>query len=214
MSGLRESMAEYLAVRRALGHQLDRTEKLLRQFLDYLDATGSDQITVERAVAWATLPAGGEHWHGMRLGVVRGFARYLHEVDPRVEVPPADVLPDRSRRAVPYLYSDEQIQALMTATSTLRTAHKTATFRTLFGLLLVTGMRIGEAIALDRADFDADLGTLIIRHGEVREIPRAAAAPDHDQRGDALSGSSGSPAAGRTNRGAADLDRRHEAVDG
>lgn len=174
MSGLRESMAEYLAVRRALGHQLDRTEKLLRQFLDYLDATGSDQITVERAVAWATLPAGGEHWHGMRLGVVRGFARYLHEVDPRVEVPPPDVLPDRSRRAVPYLYSDEQIQALMTATSTLRTAHKTATFRTLFGLLLVTGMRIGEAIALDRADFDADLGTLIIRHGKFgksRELP-------------------------------------------
>lgn len=93
MSGLRESMAEYLAVPRALGHQFDRTEKLLRQFLDYLDATGSDQITVERAVAWATLPAGGEHWHGMGLGVVRGFARYLHEVDPRVEVPPADVLP-------------------------------------------------------------------------------------------------------------------------
>ena len=62
----------------------------------------------------------------------------------------------------------------MTATSTLRTAHKTATFRTLFGLLLVTGMRIGEAIALDRADFDADLGTLIIRHGKFgksRELP-------------------------------------------
>lgn len=54
----------------------------------------------------------------------------------------------------------------MTATSTLRTAHKTTTFQTLFGLLLVTGMRIGEAIALDRADFDADLGTLIIRHGK------------------------------------------------
>jgi integrase/recombinase XerD len=174
MSSLRESMAEYLAVRRALGYQLDGTERLLRQFLDHLDATGADQITVERAVAWAKLPGRGEHWHAMRLGVVRGFARYLHEVDPRVEVPPADVLPDRSRRAVPDLYTDEQIQALMAATSTLRTAHKTATFRTLFGLLLVTGMRIGEAIALDRADFDADLGTLIIRHGKFgksRELP-------------------------------------------
>jgi integrase len=169
MSGLRESMAEYLAARRALGYQLDGTERLLRQFLDHLDATGAEQITVERAVTWATLPGRGEHWHAMRLGVVRGFARYLHEVDPRVEVPPADVLPDRSRRAVPYLYTDEQIMALMAATSTLPTAHKTATFRTLFGLLLVTGMRIGEAIALDRADFDADLGTLIIRHGKFRK---------------------------------------------
>jgi integrase len=174
MSGLRESLAEYLAVRRALGYGLEGTERLLRQFLDHLEAAGADQITVERAVAWATLPGRGAHWHAMRLGAVRGFARYLSEVDPRVEVPPADVLPDRSRRAVPYLYTDQQIQALMSATSTLRTAHKTATFRTLFGLLLVTGMRIGEAIALDRADFDADVGTLIIRHGKFgksRELP-------------------------------------------
>jgi integrase/recombinase XerD len=89
-------------------------------------------------------------------------------------VPPADVLPDRTRRAVPYLYTDEQITALLRATSTLPTAHKAATFRTLFGLLLVTGMRIGEAIALDRVDFDGDLGTLIIRHGKFgksRELP-------------------------------------------
>ena len=68
----------------------------------------------------------------------------------------------------PYLYTDQQIKGLMRETSALRSAHKAATFRTLFGLLLVTGMRIGEAIALDRADFDADLGTLIIRHGLCR----------------------------------------------
>jgi integrase/recombinase XerD len=166
MSALRESLAEYLAVRRALGYRLEGTERLLRQFLDHLVAAGADRITVERAVAWATLPAAGEHWHSMRLGAVRGFARYLHEVDPRVEVPAADVLPDRPRRAVPYLYTDGQILALMRAASTLRTPHKAATFRTLFGLLVVTGMRIGEAIALDRSDFDADLGTLIIRHGK------------------------------------------------
>jgi integrase len=167
-------MAEYLAVRRALGYQLEGTERLLGQFLDHLDAVGADQITVERAVAWATLPGRGEHWHAMRLGAVRGFARYLREVDPRVEVPPADVLRDRSRRAVPYLYTDRQILALMKAASTLRSAHKTATFRTLFGLLAVTGIRIGEAIALDRADFDDELGTLIIRRGKFgksRELP-------------------------------------------
>ena len=174
MSALRESLAEYLAVRRALGYRLRSTERLLRQFLDHLEAAGAEQITVERAVALSTLPGRGQHWHAMRLGAVRGFARYLHEVDPRVEVPPADVLPDKSGRAVPYLYTDEQILALMGATSTLRTAHKAATFRTLFGLLAVTGMRVGEAIALDRADFDADLGALIIRRGKFgksRELP-------------------------------------------
>jgi integrase len=175
MSALRESLAEYLAVRRALGYRLDGTERLLRQFLDHLEAAGADQITVERAVAWATLPGRGEHWHAMRLGAVRGFARYLHEVDPLVEVAAGRCVarPDTSRGPLP-LYSDQQIKALMRETSTLRSAHKAATFRTLFGLLIATGMRIGEAIALDRADFDAGLGTLIIRHGKFgksRELP-------------------------------------------
>ena len=174
MSALRVSMAEYLAVRRALGYKLEGTERLLGQFLDYLDANGADGITVEHAVAWATLPGRGQHWHAMRLGAVRGFARYLHEVDPRVEVPAADLLPDKSGRAVPYLYTDEQILALIDAAGTLRIAHKTATFQTLFGLLAATGMRIGEAIALDRSDFDVDAVTLTVRNakfGKSRELP-------------------------------------------
>jgi integrase len=174
MSDLRESLAEYLAVRRALGYKLEGTERLLGQFLGYLDAAGADRITVAHAVAWATLPGAGEHWHSMRLGAVRGFARCLHEVDSRVEVPAAELLPDRPRRAVPYLYTDEEITALIKAAGTLRSAHKTATFRTLFGLLIATGMRIGEAVALDRADFDPGLGTLIVRRGKFgksRELP-------------------------------------------
>ncbi|MGH2805585.1 MAG: tyrosine-type recombinase/integrase [Thermoleophilaceae bacterium] len=161
-------------MRRALGYRLERTEKLLGQFLDHLDATGADQITVERALGWATLPAGGTRWHAMRLGAVRAFARYLHEVDPQVEVPAAELLPDRPRRAIPYLYTDRQILALMRAASTLRTPHRAATLRTLFGLLAVTGMRIGEALALDRSDFDAGHGVLVVRHGKFgksRELP-------------------------------------------
>jgi integrase len=161
-------------VRRALGYKLEGTERLLGQFLDYLDANGADRITVEHALAWATLPGRGHHWHAMRLGAVRGFARYLHEVDPRVEAPAADLLLDKSGRAVPYLYTDEQIAALMQAAGTLRIAHKTATFQTLFGLLAATGMRIGEAVGLDRSDFDAGSGTLTVRNakfGKCRELP-------------------------------------------
>jgi hypothetical protein len=110
----------------------------------------------------------------MRLGAVRGFARYLHEVDPRVAVPAADLLPDKSGRAVLYLYTDAQIGALIGAASTLRIAHKTATFQTLFGLLAATGMRIGETLVLDRSDFDADAGTRTLRNakfGKSRELP-------------------------------------------
>ena len=82
-------------------------------------------------------------------------------------MPAADLLPDRPRRAVPYLYTDSQILGLTRVASTLRTSHRAATFRTLFGLLVVTGMRIGEALALDRSDFDANVGALIIRHGKL-----------------------------------------------
>jgi integrase/recombinase XerD len=98
MNALRQSLTEYLAVRRALGYRLERTEQLLCQFLDYLDAAGTERITVEHALEWATLPRAGEHWHTMRLGAVRGFARYLHEGDPRVEVPgrPASTPTSRS----------------------------------------------------------------------------------------------------------------------
>lgn len=162
MTPLRDSLAEYLTVRRALGYRLERAEKLLHQFLDHLDASGSDQLTVEHALAWATLPAGGPAWQAQRLQAVRGFARYVHEVDPRVEVPPTELLPDRPHRATPYLYTEEQILALMRSASTLSTPHRAATFRTLFGVLTVTGMRIGEAIALDRSDFDTGHSVLVV----------------------------------------------------
>ena len=102
VSTLRESVAEYLAVRQGARVRAGADRTLSGQFLDYLDATGLDRITVKHAVAWRT-PGRGQHWHAMRLGAVRGFARYLHEVDPRVEVPAADLLPDKSGRAVPYL---------------------------------------------------------------------------------------------------------------
>lgn len=174
MSSLRVSLAEYLAVRRALGYQLARAEKLLGQFLDHLDAVGEDTITIERALGWATLPAGSARWHAMRLGTVRAFASYLHAVDPRVEVPPAWMLPNPNHRATPYLYSEQQVLRLMSAAGTLRTPHRAATLKTLIGVLAATGIRIGEAIALDRSDLDPDHDVLVIRagkFGKTRELP-------------------------------------------
>ena len=109
-----------------------------------------------------------------RLSVVRRFAAHLHGIDPATEVPPANLLPGRNCRATPYLYSEEDIIALMTAAEALRTPHREATYRTLIGLLAVTGMRIGEAIGLDRDDFDAASGVLTIRNGKFgksRELP-------------------------------------------
>jgi integrase len=109
-----------------------------------------------------------------RLSNVRQFAIHLRGIDPATQVPPADILPGRSRRATPYLYSTKEISALMTATTTLRGSHRRETYRTLIGLLAATGMRIGEAIGLDRDDFDAMSRMVTIRNGKFgksRELP-------------------------------------------
>lgn len=173
-AGLRQALADYLAVRRAMGYRLARPEKLLGQFLGYLDDIGADTVTVAHALGWARLPVGGERiWWAYRLSAVRGFARYLHTVDPATEVPPTDLLPSRACRANPYLYSDADIAALIGAAASLRSPIRQATYQTLIGLLVVTGMRVGEAIAIDRGDIDLGRGLLIIRHakfGKSREL--------------------------------------------
>ena len=175
MNALRQALVDYLAVRRVLGYRLARAEKLLAQFLTYLEDRGENHLTTETALAWATLPAGAHrNWMATRLSVVRRFAAHLRGIDPATEVPPANLLPGRTCRATPYLYSEEDIAALMTAASALRTSHRKATYRTLIALLAVTGMRIGEAIGLDRIDFDAINGLLTIRKGKFgksRELP-------------------------------------------
>lgn len=176
MTGLRHALADYLAMRRALGYRLARAEKLLGQFLTYLDDLGDTHLRTDTALAWATLPTGTNPsgWACQRLSAVRGFATHLQTIDPSAEIPPADLLRWRARRATPYLYTDEEIAALITAAATLRTSHRVATYQTLIGVLAVTGMRVGETIALDRDDFDVGHGVLTVRHGKFgkfRELP-------------------------------------------
>jgi len=175
MTRLGPALADYLSMRRALGYKLQRTEKLLADFIRYVEAAAVDRITIDIAVAWATLPAGaGRNWWSGRLTVVRGFARFLHTLDASTEVPPADILPARQRRAVPYLYSNVDIQALVAAAESLDSPLRRLTYRTLIPLLAVTGMRIGEAIRLDRNDLDFEAGVLTVwfsKFGKSRELP-------------------------------------------
>jgi integrase len=182
MSPLQPALDDYLTIRRALGYKLARAEKLLGQYLDYLDDHDQQLVTVENAVAWATLPAAGDpNWWAYRLTCVRSFAKYLNALDPDHQVPPADVVPHKPRRATPYLYSEEEILALIAAASSLRFELRRATYRTLIGLLSVTGMRVGEAIRLDNTDIDLKHGVVTVREtkfGKTRELPLHASTVD------------------------------------
>ena len=177
MSNLHQALADYLTMRRALGYKMDKAERLLGQFVAFAEDNGETHVRTETALAWATRPPGAAAiWTSRRLAEVRLFARHLRALDPRTEVPPADLLPSRGRRATPYLYTPQEIAALMRATGHLRGSHVQATYRTLIGLLAATGMRIGEAIGLDRDDFDAGSGMVTIRHGK---FDKARALPLH-----------------------------------
>lgn len=175
MTALRAALADYLSLRRALGYKLQSVERLLGQFIDFLEAEHTHTITTEGALCWARQPPDAAlYWWSKRLSVVRGFASYLHAADPTVEVPPPDLLPARSSRATPYLYGESEIAALIEAAGRLGSPLKAATFQTLIGLLAVTGMRVGEAIGLDQHDFDGEHRVLLIRNakfGKTRELP-------------------------------------------
>jgi integrase len=168
MSPLEQALADYLRIRRALGFKLERAERLLGQFVAYLHDHNVEVATIADALAWAMLPAdAGPRWWAHRLSMVRRFAVHLHTLDPRVEVPPAGLLRSGPRRQTPYLYSQAEITALVDAAGTLPRPLGAATYQTLTGLLAVTGMRVGEAIALDRDDLDADHdGLLTVREGK------------------------------------------------
>jgi len=166
MSALGHAVEEHLALRRALGYKLEAHARLLAQFIAFLEQRDESVTTTGAALAWATQPAGSVVWWHQRLAIVRGFASYLRASDRRHEVPAENLLPAKFRRAVPYLYSDAEIEALMRAASTIRSPLAAATYRTLIGLLAVTGMRIGEAIPLDRPDVEPPEARLTVRHGK------------------------------------------------
>jgi integrase/recombinase XerD len=177
MSRLDAALNEYLAIRRALGFELREVAGCLRNFVTFLQTKGASHITTEWALRWATLPAEAQPatW-AWRLGMVRRFAAWHSAMEPRTEIPPAGLLPHRYQRKKPHIYSDEQIEKLLRQAAQLASPRglRAHTYTTLFGLLAVSGMRVNEALRLDRPDVDLGRGILTIRRtkfGKSRHVP-------------------------------------------
>lgn len=177
MSSLRQGLADYLRLRRQLGHPLVSTGKRLDDFVEFIERLGQPTITTVLAVEWATLPKDVHPlcWNH-RLGMVRGFARYLLAIDPATEIPPMDLLPAHQQRLAPFIYSEQEIAALMRAAGRLECSRKSplraTTYETLIGFLAATGVRIGEALGLDREDVDLAAGVMTVAAKQARrEVP-------------------------------------------
>jgi integrase len=172
MSELRQAFEEYLALRRSLGARLRGVDSALRKFVTFVESEGSSYITTDLALRWAMQSHTKEPatW-ASRLQMVRGFAVWHSANDPRTDIPPKGLLPHRYRRKPPYIYTDGEIEKLLLVARDLpcSTGLRGATYSTLFGLLAVTGMRLNEALALDRDDVDLDEGLLTIRMTKFRK---------------------------------------------
>jgi len=177
MKSLQEHLRQYVAARRALGTQLREPAKTLSGFIQFLSRKKSKFITISLALEWSQQSQNVQRatW-ARKLSMVRQFARWLSVIEPRHQVPPPRLLNVRHRRNKPHIYSDQEIARLMAAATALKSPRgmKGLTLGTLIGLLAATGLRPGEARALENQDVDFKTGVLVIREskfGKSRLVP-------------------------------------------
>ncbi|MDP3674198.1 MAG: tyrosine-type recombinase/integrase [Novosphingobium sp.] len=173
MSALLQALSRYVKMRRGFGYRYLTEERCLADFVAFMDAAQATVITRKLALAWITR-AQRTSWPN-RLSMVRGFARHLSNFEPETETPPAGVFPS-PRRSRPYIYTEAEIERLLEATLSwgLAKGINRQTYHCLFGLLAATGMRLGEAIGLGRADVDLEAGLLTLRMSEIIQLERDA----------------------------------------
>jgi integrase/recombinase XerD len=180
MTTLRQAAQEYVRMRRDLGFKLHKAGKGLLDFVTFMERRRAPFITQALALAWAQQPVHVQpaHW-AQRLSFVRGFAQYRSATDARTEIPAPGLLPFQPKRARPYLYSDAEIRDLLRAARTMPCRYERGRLRPwvyycLFGLLSVSGLRLGEARNLELHDVDLNAAVLTIRgakFGKTRLVP-------------------------------------------
>ena len=180
MSTIHDALETYLALRRELGSQMRGPAAHLRRFVEFLDREKASVITIELALRWATEPADATSatW-AQRLGDVRRFAAWLSATDSRTEVPPQGLVSERYQRRAPYIYTDEEVARIVREAARLPSplGLRAYTYATLYGLLAATGLRIGEALTLDRDDVDLRAGILRVRNAK---FDKSRFVPVHD----------------------------------
>jgi site-specific recombinase XerD len=105
---------------------------------------------------------------GNRFSVVRQFCRYLLQFEPLGYVPEKKLFIERRASRLPHIFTEREIKALLAAAHDLPPSGslRPQTYSTFFGLLWTTGLRCGEAMALNLGDVDIDRRLLYVRQGK------------------------------------------------
>jgi integrase len=166
---LSEYVNRYIELHRAMGFKFRIQAYLLRHFVRFAESCGDRVVRIRTVLAWA-IEAPSAAQRRSRLLVVRRFAQAMQAEDRQHEIPPADAFgsPKRERR-IPHIYTPNEIRRLLRAAAQLtpKRSLRPATYVTLFSLLLCTGLRISEALALQLDDVTSD--GLLIRHTKFRK---------------------------------------------
>jgi integrase/recombinase XerD len=166
----------YLGLRQALGYrQADREAKLLRQLVDFLDGqTPPGPVTSQLVLDWLDThyPNSSPPQNARRLDTVRQFLMHLSTVFPDTQIPEFRLF-TRYPRPKPFLFSAEELVALLQAAIAFRSKHSLLplTIYTALGLLASTGLRPGEVLALDLVDvvLDAKPSRLCVRETKFQK---------------------------------------------
>jgi integrase/recombinase XerD len=164
--------AQFLAFKRAMGMGYRRAEFVLASFVRFVrEQYGDFPVSLEQVVTrWTTRIEGRKAVTvANEFGVVRQLCLFRRRSDPRAFVPDHAVAPVKESVFVPYIFSREEVLALLDAA----TRHEGrnmwgAMLRSLTLVLYCTGMRLGEATRLRLDDVDLHRGVLTVQRSKGR----------------------------------------------
>jgi integrase/recombinase XerD len=152
---IRQHVQTYAELREALGFPLGRSVKVIQEFVDYaITHDGLEPLTTRTVFDW--LDRAGEQSKlrpSVKLGIVRQFLSHLSSAVASTEVPETRLLA-AYERPKPFIFTPGEIEALLKAATESPDPdpfHR-VTVHTILGLLVCTGLRVSEALNLDRAD--------------------------------------------------------------